>query len=158
MGQYMSLDPKYKTINISKYIHSLIYITNIDFLTIHTHTGPKGQSVNLLPYNVKICSQLDCPNVQTLTKPQGTTCAPLTSHPNTSKAAEPCPKLRWNSIALEQSLPACRQVRDLSPGCTQTVTTPWMLSHQDPLHCSTAHTRTSSLASLPPQLQQTIYA
>lgn len=70
MGQYMSLDPKYKTINISQYIHSLIYMTNINFL-IHTHTGLKGQSVNLLPYNVRICSQLDCPNVQTLTKPQG---------------------------------------------------------------------------------------
>lgn len=89
MGQYMSLDPKYKTINISKYIYSLIYMTNIDVLTTHTHTELKVQSVNSLSYNVRICSQLGCPKIQTITKPQGTSYAPPTSHSNTKKAAEP---------------------------------------------------------------------
>lgn len=49
MGQYMSLGPKHKTIDVSKYIYRLAYMTNIDVITVHSQTGQKAQSVNLLP-------------------------------------------------------------------------------------------------------------
>lgn len=53
MGQYMSLSTKHKTLDVSKYIYSLAYMTNTDVITIHSQTGQKAQSVNLLPYKFK---------------------------------------------------------------------------------------------------------
>lgn len=54
MVQYMSLCSKYKTVDISKYIYSLIYMTNIDALTIHTQTGRKLSHYISCLINVRI--------------------------------------------------------------------------------------------------------
>ncbi|KAK7806825.1 hypothetical protein U0070_010309 [Myodes glareolus] len=53
-----------------------------------------------------------------------------------SKAAEPCPRLWWNSTSLVQSSAASQQVTDLRAGCMATAATHWTLFPQVcPLHC-----------------------
>ena len=49
------------------------------------------------------------------------------------------------NLKHKKAMLACRQVRDLPPGCTQTLTTHWTLSCQDLLCCPTPYALTSSL-------------
>lgn len=53
MGQDTRLDPKYKTMEIGKYIYNLTYITNVEALTTQAQNGEKAQSVNLLLKSVR---------------------------------------------------------------------------------------------------------
>lgn len=57
--------------------------------------------------------------------------------------AGPCPHFRWNSTALLQSPPACKNMKDLFPDFAPTPKTHWTLSRQDTPGCQAPCTWTS---------------